>query len=244
MIVQQHAVDVAANNLANASTSGFRKGVVAFRAFPEGEMVRIERSGSGSPEKASLGRVPLSIVVSESVSVMSPGFISETGNPLECAIAGEGFFQVTDGQNNYYTRSGSFQLDSEGQITTPSGLALVGDGGPLVVGEASRLSITENGSVLADGQEIGRIALFEFENAPYMHQRGSNVFSLTEASGDPVQMNPEDVRLVPGAIEGSNVNVVEEMTRMLTASRAYEAVSKAFEAGSETGKKMIETFGR
>ena len=120
----------------------------------------------------------------------------------------------------------------------------MGDGGSLVVGEASRVSIGEDGLVFADDEEIGRIALFGFESPSYMYQRGSNLFAQTEASGEPLSINTEDIRLVPGSIEGSNVNVVEEMVRMLSASRAYEAVSKAFEAGSETGKKMIETFGR
>ncbi|GAB6280350.1 MAG: flagellar basal-body rod protein FlgF [Thermovirga sp.] len=244
MLVQQNAVDVAANNLSNANTSGFRKRVVACKSFPECEMVRIEKAGSSVSRKTSLGGIPLSVVVSECAAVMSHGDIRETGNPLECAISGEGFFQVTNGQDIFYTRSGDFTLDGEGHITTTSGFSLMGDGGPLIVGEETRLSITEDGTVLADGEEIGRIALFNFESPSYMHQIGSNLFAQTEASGVPLPINSDDTRLVPGYIEGSNVNVVEEMTRMLTASRAYEAVSKAFEAGSETGKKMIETFGR
>ncbi|HDQ93570.1 MAG TPA: flagellar hook basal-body protein [Synergistetes bacterium] len=244
MLVQQHAVDVAANNLANAGTSGFRKSVVSFKAFPDAGMVRQENDGSPAGHREGIGIVPLSVVVSESSPVMSPGEIRETGNPLECSIAGEGFFQVSDGNNNWFTRSGLFTLDSEGQLVTLGGLVLMGDGGPIPVGDGSSVSINEKGVVISDGEEVGRVPLFSFELPSRLRQIGSGLLAGTAASGPPVRIDPDMVSLVPGSVEGSNVNVVEEMVRMLAASRAYEAVSKSFEADSEAGRKMIETFGK
>ncbi len=244
MLVQQHAVDVAANNLANAGTSGFRKSTVSFKAFPDAGVARQENDGSSRGHREGIGNIPLSVVVSESSPVMSPGEIRETGNHLECSIKGEGFFQVSDGNNTWFTRSGLFTLDSEGQMVTHSGLVLMGDGGPIPVGDAAVVSINEKGVVISDGEEVGRVPLFSFEAPSRLRQVGSSLLAGTVASGAPVRIDPDQVSLVPGSVEGSNVNVVEEMVRMLAASRAYEAVSKSFEAGSEAGRKMIETFGK
>jgi flagellar basal-body rod protein FlgG len=120
----------------------------------------------------------------------------------------------------------------------------MGDGGPITVGDAAVVSIDENGTVVSDGKEVGRVPLFSFEFPSRLRQIGSGLLDGTGTSGPPVRVDSDMVSLVPGSVEGSNVNVVEEMVRMLAASRAYEAVAKSFEAGSEAGRKMIETFGK
>ncbi len=243
MLVQEKAVDVASNNLANANTSGFSKSLAVAKAFPEVKLFRNENPGSGDISEEIVGTVGLGVILSETAVNTEPGTIRETGNPLDCAIRGEGYFQVSDGKNNYYTRAGNLSLDSEGNLVTPSGMTIMGNGGPITPGEASTIEIRSDGSVLAEGTEIGKISLYRFTSPSYLMRRGSTLLSETGPSGPPEEIDEEDVDLLTGALEGSNVNIVEEMTRMIEASRAYEAASKAFESGSESARKMIEAFG-
>jgi len=243
MLVQEKAVDVASNNLANSNTSGFSKSRVIAKTFPEVELVKERRAQAPASKETSLGSTSLGVVLAETAVDNSPGVVRETGNPLDCAIQGEGFFQVSDGAEMFYTRSGNFKMDDQGQIVNSSGLVLAGENGPLVAGEAESVEIQEDGSVIADGEQIGMVPVFRFENPSFLHRRGSSILSETPSSGAPQLVPAGEARLIPEALEGSNVVVVEEMTRMIEANRAYEAASKAFEAGSEAGRKMIETFG-
>ncbi len=243
MLVQEKAVDVASNNLANASTSGFSKSLAVAKTFPEVQLFRKESNGSGGISEKTVDVAGLGVVLSETAVNTEPGTIVETGNPLDCAISGDGYFHVSDGHNNYYTRAGNFSLDSEGNLVTSTGMTIMGEGGPITPGEASAIEIGSDGSVLADGAEIGKISLYRFASPSYLMRRGSTLLSETSLSGSPEEVDGEDVNLFAGALEGSNVNIVEEMTRMIEASRAYEAASKAFECGSESARKMIETFG-
>lgn len=243
MLVQERAVDVASNNLANAGTSGFSKSLAVAKAFPQGELCRSESSLSEGLSEEEVGTVGLGVVLSETAVNFEPGVIRQTENPLDCAISGEGFFQVSDGENSYYTRSGAFSLDSEGNMVTPTGLTLMGEGSPITPGEASKVEIRSDGTVLADGAEIGRISIYRFRSPSNLLRRGSTVLSETADSGPAEQVDEEEVKLLSEALENSNVNIVEEMTRMIEANRAYEAASKAFASGSESARKMIETFG-
>lgn len=245
MLVQESALDVASNNLANAETSGFSKSLAVAKVYPEGELFLKEKSGSVPADSAgkTLGSAGLGVVLSETAVNTSPGVVRTTDNPLDCAIDGDGYFQVSDGRSYYYTRAGNFSLDSDGNIITSSGLLLQGEGGPITPGDATSIEIGSNGTVTADGEEIGRIAIYRFASPSYLLRRGNSLLSETDASGLPEQLGADEEKLLTGVLEGSNVNIVVEMTRMIEASRAYEAASKAFESGSESAREMIETFG-
>ncbi|MDN5319043.1 MAG: flagellar basal-body rod protein FlgF [Thermovirga sp.] len=241
MLVQQSKVDVASNNLANVNTTGFFKEILTQKALPAGELVREEKGSGGESAREVVGETNLGVVVAETAMDATPGVVKSTGNPLDCAIKGKGFFQLSDGQNLFYTRAGNFTLDSEGRIVTPSGLFLMGEGGPIEVGDAQEVTIREDGSVIADGEVVGVIALYDFERPSFLRRLGHSLFSATPDSGEAILQ--ESVSLAVGALEGSNVNVVEEMARLIEASRAYEAASKSFESENETAQKMVETFG-
>ncbi len=243
MRLQESVADVSANNLANSSTSGFSKSLALAKAAPQAEMVRTGKDPSGAVRKELIGDAALSVVLSETAVDFSPGAVQSTGNPLDCAIVGEGFFQVSDGKDLFYTREGRFSIDREGRLVSPSGLMLMGVEGPIAVGGATEVSIGEDGSVRADGRIVGRIGLFRFPAPGFLEREGSSRFRSTAASGQPIPVALAETRLLPGNIEGSNVNVVEEMARMITANRAYEASAKAFDADSEAGRGMIQAFG-
>jgi len=256
MIVQESMHDVVANNLANATTSGFRRRIPVNKSFPEVLMDRIEKVSEdgeiklvGPPFQLGLkgrfliGDLSLANVISETYMATEFGGLQTTDNPFDAAIIGEGYFAVQDGAGNtYYTRSGHFQKNDEGQLVTEDGMLVLGDGGPVEVGDASTFAITESGNVLADGAVVDMLQVVSFENPTYLLQVGRTSLAVTPHSGEPEPV--ENVRLEPGALEMSNVNVVEEMVRMVEAHRAYETASKALMTHDELTGKLITSYGR
>ncbi len=256
MIVQESMHDVVANNLANVGTSGFRRRIPVNKSFPEVLMDRIEKVSEdgeikfvgppfqlGLKGKFTIGDLSLANVFSETFMSTEMGALQTTDNPFDVAIVGEGYFAVQDGAGNtYYTRSGHFQKSAEGQLVTEDGMMVLGDGGPIEVGDASRFSITEDGNVMADGALVDMLQIVTFENPTYLRQVGRTSLSVTPHSGEPVPV--EEVRLQAGALEMSNVNVVEEMVRMVEAHRAYESASKVLMTHDELTGKLITSYGR
>ncbi|HPE65553.1 MAG TPA: flagellar hook-basal body protein [Synergistales bacterium] len=256
MIVQESMHDVVANNLANVNTSGFRRRIPVNKSFPEVLMDRIEKKSEdgeikliappfqlGLKGKFLIGDLSLANVISETYMTTESGAIQVTDNPFDAAIVGEGYFAVQDGAGNiYYTRSGHFQKNGEGQLVTEDGMLVLGDGGPIEVGDASRFAITENGNVIADGAVVDMFQVVTFENPTYLRQVGRTALAVTPQSGAPVPV--EAIRLEPGVLEMSNVNVVEEMVRMVEAHRAYESASKVLMTHDELTGKLISSYGR
>ncbi|MCL2009694.1 MAG: flagellar hook-basal body protein [Synergistaceae bacterium] len=256
MLVQETNLDVVTNNLANVDTAGFRRRVSANAEF-SALMNRIEKISEDGETKITtyppftmnwrgkqiIGGMALANVYSQSFMDTQPGIIKTTDNPLDVAINGPGFFAVQDeAGNTYYTRQGNFLVGADGNIVTLDGMTLQSDGGPIGVEEGTSVEILNNGQVLVDGELVGEIALFTFENPTYLQQVGRNCLIANEDSGEPVPV--DDVRLVPGTLESSNVSVVEEMVRMIEAHRAYEGASKALMTHDESTGRLIASFGR
>jgi flagellar basal-body rod protein FlgG len=256
MLVQETNLDVVTNNLANVDTVGFRRRISVNGEF-SALLNRIEKTSEDGETKIVtvppftmnwkgkqiIGGMALASIYSQSGMDTHPGVVRTTDAPFDAAIDGPGFFSVQDGAGNtYYTRQGNFLVGPEGTLVTLDGMELQGDGGPIAVEDAASAQILSDGQVLADGAPVGQIALFTFENPTYLQQVGKNSFSANEHSGDPVAA--EEIRLVPGALEMSNVSVVEEMARMNEAQRAYEGASKALMTHDEQTGKLITSFGR
>jgi flagellar basal-body rod protein FlgG len=256
MLVQETNLDVTANNLANVDTVGFRRRVSANAEF-SALMDRIEKvSEDGETKlitvppftmnwkgKQTLGGMALANIYSDSHMDTRPGVVRTTDAPLDAAIDGPGFFAVQDGDGNtYYTRQGNFQVGPDGTLVTLDGFTLQGDGGAIAVEDAASVKILNSGQVWADGAIVGQIPLFTFDNPTYLRQAGRNNLEANDDSGDPVAVG--DVRLLEGAIEMSNVSVVEEMVRMIEAQRAYEGASKALMTHDEQTGKLIASYGR
>ena len=193
--------------------------------------------------RRTIGTLALANVFSESAMDTAPGAVRVTENPLDLVIDGPGFFAVQDGAGNtFYTRQGNFALSDAGVIVTQEGMALQGDGGEIEVGGATRLVVSPDGQVYADGEVVGAIPLYTFERPTYLRQVGRNLLAPSDDSGPAAEA--EEVRLVGGALEMSNVGVVEEMVRMIEAQRAYEGASKALMAHDEQTGKLITAYGR
>jgi len=166
---------------------------------------------------------------------------ASTGRPLDLAIEGEGFFQLQRPDGGIaYTRDGSFTLSEQGQLVTAAGYALMP--GITIPQDASGIGISATGVVSIDGPtggapvELGRIELVRFLNPNGLLSIGENAYAETPASGQPMPGAPQDEgfgRLMQGALESSNVEIVQEMTDMIAAQRAYEINAKAIRAGEE-----------
>lgn len=242
MLAQQMNIDTIANNLANVNTTGFKKSRVNFQDLlyetitPAGtETV----AGTTIPEGIQVGHGvrPASIA-----KIMTPGNMVQTGNPLDLAIEGDGFFQIEmpDG-STAYTRDGAFKVNQEGIVMTADGYPLTPaitvptDYEQIAVGADGTVSVRIPGT--STPQNIGTLQLVRFANAAGLDARlGRNLLLETEASGPPTEGQPglEGIGLIEqGFLENSNVQVVEEIIQMIIAQRAYEASSKVIQTSDE-----------
>jgi len=202
-------MDAISNNLANLNTSGFKSESMIFKE-------QVESTGKNQV---------ISLVHDVAYfRDMSEGPLTNTNNPLDMAIRGDGYFAVETGEGQRYTRHGVFQLNNQGQLVTSQGNPLLGAGGaPITVPpNASNIIVARDGTISADALEIGRIEVFTFENPAALSKIGN---SLYEAKGQEPQAT-RDSDVVQGMVEGSNVNGVAEMTRMIDTVRGYQAASK------------------
>jgi flagellar basal-body rod protein FlgG len=235
MNAQQLSVDVCANNLANANTTGFKKSRNNFQdlMYQTLQIPGADAPGGGqvpSGIQIGMGTRPVSVQ-----KVFTQGDFEQTGNELDMAIEGNGFFKVISGEEELYTRSGNFTKDSAGFITTSSGERLQPE--ISVPEETTQITIQSNGHLTAYGN--GNVALMEaditthsFMNPSGLYAVGRNLLRPTVASGEAVEGTPGTEgygTIASGSLEMSNVSVVEEMVALIVGQRAYEANSKALQ---------------
>jgi flagellar basal-body rod protein FlgG len=232
---QQTRISVISNNLANVNTAGFKQ---SRGVFEDLMYQNVRQVGGQSTQNTQL---PTGLMLGSGVSlvatekVFTQGNISQTGNPLDMAIQGRGFFQVQMPDGSVaYTRDGSFHLDSQGQVVTSNGYPL----SPAITVPSGATSITigNDGTVSAQLQgspsptQIGTVQLADFVNPAGLEPRGENLYLESASSGAPQTGTPGLTGLgsiSQGSVETSNVNVVEELVNMIEAQRAYEMNSKA-----------------
>lgn len=250
MLAQQRRTEVISNNLANINTTGFKKSRAHFEDLlyqtVEGQAVVAAPEAGVTPE-IQVGRgVRLSAVQ----RLQSQGPIEQTDRSLDLAIEGEGYFQVQmPGGEIRYTRDGSFTISDQGTIVTQGGYTVVP--GVRLPADAQDVSISKSGIVTVntpnstDAIEVGRLEVARFANTAGLSAQGENLFAQTVASGEPITGYPgEDGmgRLLQGALEGSNVEIVQEMVDMITSMRAYELNSKSIknsESMMEIASNMV-----
>jgi len=215
-----------ANNIANSSTTGFRRTDVVFTehidATPQGESVSMAVARGGSID-------------------LTQGAISYTGGTYDLAIEGDGFFRLQTPQGERLTRSGAFGPDATGNLATPAGHSVLDAGGAPVriPADAGTIVISADGTVTADGQPVGQIGLVRPEETLTLKSEPGPMFS-TQAELLPVQ----DARIRQGHLEASNVNAVIEITRMIEVQRAYELGQAFLERESDRRSKLVDTLTR
>jgi flagellar basal-body rod protein FlgG len=241
MEAQQLNIDVIANNLANVSTTGFKKSRADFQDLLYQTLKEPGGLATGTTNVPTGIQVGLGVKPAAVQRVHLQGDFDQTTNPLDVAIEGDGFFQVTlpDG-NTAYSRSGAFKLDSTGSVVTSEGDPITPQ--ITIPNGAESISIGNDGtvSVVLPGQtapsQVGQIQTVRFANPAGLRSEGRNLFRETGTSGTPALGTPGQDglgQLSQGFLEGSNVSVVEELVAMISGQRAYEINSRAITAADE-----------
>jgi flagellar basal-body rod protein FlgG len=238
MEAQQLNLNTIANNLANVNTPGFKRSKIEFQDLLY-QKPRAAGSDTGGGNLVPTGiEVGNGSRVASTAKVFTQGQLTSTGEKLDVAIQGDGFFEVqrSDGTIGY-TRDGSFKLNAQGQVVTTDGLPVLS--GFQAVPSGAEITIAEDGQVTvatSSGSESYRLTLTRFANPAGLRSLGGNLYEETAASGTPEIGSPGEAgfgRAIQGYIETSNVNIVEEMVNLIIAQRAYEINSKSIQTSDE-----------
>lgn len=241
MYAQELYIDMIANNLANVNTTAYKKTRIEFQDLLY-ETLRMSGDantpGDNPPVDIQVGHGARTISIQKS---FGQGAVTLTNNTLDCAIMGDGFFQIAQNDGSVaYTRDGSFKMSSDGKIVTANGYSLEPE--IIVPADATELIISQDGKVSAmitgqvEPEELGQIELARFINPAGLANVGQNLYRETVNSGQPIIGIPSEDGYGPLAqsnLEGSNVEVIEEMVNMIAAQRAYEINSKAIKTADE-----------
>ncbi|MEZ5626858.1 flagellar basal-body rod protein FlgG [Denitromonas sp.] len=238
---QQTQLDVISNNLANVSTTGFKRSRAVFEDLL---YQTLRQPGAQSTQQTQISsglQIGTGVRPVATERIHTQGNLQQTGNGLDVAIQGEGFFQIQlpDG-TTAYTRDGSFQLDNQGQIVTASGyplspaIILPADTLSMTIGKDGTVSVQQSGQVAPT--QVGTIQLATFVNPGGLQSAGENLFLETASSGTPTPNTPGSNGagvLNQNYVETSNVNVAEELVQMITTQRAYELNSRAIQTSDQ-----------
>jgi flagellar basal-body rod protein FlgF len=228
--VLQQRMDTTANNLANMTTAGFKAEALVMRDL--------------SQKPATAADLPQDIDFVDAWMLQrdfSTGPMEQTGNPLDMAIEGEGFFVVQTAQGEMYTRDGRFGLNEAGEVVTRAGDVVMGSGGPIQVDPSGGpLSISREGSISQDGAQIGTFRTVAFDTPGGLEKVGDNLWKAT----DEQPRAPQNSHVAAGFVEGSNVNAVSELTEMIEVSRAYTMISSMITKQDELRGASIEKLSR
>lgn len=238
MEAQQLNLNTIANNLANVNTPGFKRSKIEFQDLLY-QKPRASGADSGGGNLVPTGiEVGNGSRVAATSKVFTQGQLTNTGEKLDIAIQGDGFFEVQRADGTIgYTRDGSFKLNAQGQVVTVDGLPILSGFQQIPAG--AEVTVAEDGNVTvttSNGSSTFRLTLTRFANPAGLRSLGGNLYEETAASGTPETGAPGEAgfgRTIQGYIEASNVNIVEEMVNLIIAQRAYEINSKSVQSSDE-----------
>jgi flagellar basal-body rod protein FlgF len=230
---EETRMDIISNNLANSTSIGFKKDRISFQQL-------MDQSGSSAPAPVpKKGLTPDPFLVNINVD-MTEGDIQTTGNKLDLAITGDGFFKISTPDGIRYTRKGNFNLDPTGILITQDGYPVMGKSGTINL-SGSSIAIGDQGTITVDGTQIDQLDLVTFKDTKNMVKEDKGLFS--SGSDDPEVAISGDTTVKQGYVELSNVNVAEEMVNMIHSMRAFESYQKAIKAIDELNGKAINEVG-
>lgn len=230
-MVLRRELDVIANNVANMNTVGFRREALALEAY---EMPVARANTFRRPD-----RIETFVADWMSATDYAAGEIVQTGNPLDVALEGDGFLVVETPAGERYTRAGNLTLDATGTLVTPDGDPVLGEGGRIVfAAEEGDIAIGRDGTIATSAGAKGRLRLVRFDDPRTLQHAGENLFAGANPLPAPA------TRVMQGAIENSNVNGIEEMTRLVEVTRAYEQVARMVEDQDDLRSRAIQRLGQ
>ena len=227
-IAMEERLAVISNNLANFNAAGFKKDRVVFEGFQK----VLDASGLAAGQYRA---VPVDVVVGGQYIDTTQGPFRDTGNPLDVAIVGEGFFVVNTDDGPRYTRAGTFQISPEGLLVTPQGHPVQGEGGDIAVG-GGRVTIDSRGAVMVDGEEVDVLQVVAIDGEALVRE-GSTLFSVRQGYAPGVVDAPV---IRQGCIEAANVDPILETVGLITTQRTYEAFQKVIKSVSDSYTKSMQ----
>lgn len=245
MINLLSANDNIANNLANINTPGFKQGITLFKNFAPLLIKKISAEGDPNAKSGlNIGSLNPGCTLSSIVTDFTQGEVKKTDNNYDLAIYGNGFFEVeTPDGKKMYTRDGSFQRSAEGYLTTRDGNKLVGkDNKPIKLAEnALDFMIKADGTVMVNNQPVNKVKVVEFENKYGLMKRGNNLF---EDIGMAQPKLTSSSRIIQGALEASNANVIKTMVNSIDGMRTYETLARIVDNVGKNLEKTANQLGK
>jgi flagellar basal-body rod protein FlgF len=260
MRARQRQLEVIANNLANASTTGFKADHLHFRSIEAAELgtshavsqINISAASNDAPaaNQSALDADPARAglenrglgVVTGGLTDYSPGVIQQTGRPLDVALGGEGFLVVQTPRGERYTRAGALAVDNTGQLVTQQGDLVVGQGGPITL-PRGEVAIGEDGTISVEGRAAGRLKIVRFTDPRAMLlKEGHSLFAAREGA-QPLEAT--QTRVMQGTLEISNVNSVSELAAMMQTAREFDSLQRSITLQmNDLGRKVANEIGR
>ena len=241
LTVQQKRLDVVSNNLANATTTGYKKEGLTTQSFKDVYGIKVKDETVGYINQ-NIGTLNLGAKIGESFRSWDQGSLRNTDSDYDFALSGQGFFSISftnkaGETSTLYTRDGSFQMNQEGYLVTKDGDYVLGEGGnPIQLPtDVSQLTVDSTGGIYADGQYVDTFGIVDFEDYNYIEAYGENLYRAVDGA----VTTDSTAAVNQGYIEASNINVVTEMVDMINISREYESNQKIVNAIDEMLGKMV-----
>ncbi len=267
MIAQEARMNTVSNNLANVDKTAYKKDSAIFKAFPDMVIRRINESGLGITPAGSydtmpyVGKLGTGVELNEVFTDFAQGSLQRTENNFDLALEGKGFFTVLTETGEKYTRDGSFTINQDGVLMTHNGNPVLGENGIIVV-QKNNFIVNERGEVLINSElprdprnpvsinsnqweepvVLDRLKIVDFEYPREIKKVGDSMYKETEYSGPPLP--PDNVKVIQGFLEKSNVNIIREMVDMIEVQRSFEANQKTISTHDQTLGKLINEVGR
>lgn len=245
----EHRMNMISNNLANVNTVGYKADAVAFKDtmihFAHDfirEPLENMRSKPLFPESQLRARTRLAVQETD----FSQGSMQYTGNPLDIAITGDGFFRIETPNGEFLSRNGSFCQNSGGTLVTKQGWPVLGAGGPIQIPEGTRnIHMDSSGRIFADGAEVGTLDITSVDRLTGLEKVGANLYRLREGStAAPLDPRANGTLVNQGYLETANVNAVTEMVNMIEVQRSFEAHQKIMQSSDAVDREAISRVGR
>ncbi|HOQ63825.1 MAG TPA: flagellar basal-body rod protein FlgF [Clostridia bacterium] len=231
-IAAMKRLDIISNNLANVNTPGFKKDKMLFES-----MLNSNAYGPTVPN----GSTADPILQKDSVYIdYSHGSVTQTGNVLDLAIDGDGFFIVNTPEGPAYTRQGNFRIAADGTLVTSDGHPVMGDGGPLIL-QGGIVDVNSEGMVKVDGSPVGTLSVVDFPKPYRMTKIGSALFRPSDAQ---MQPKPKEFSVRQGHLESSNVDAITEMVQMIETSRYFDSCQRVIRGFDDMAAKAVGELGK
>lgn len=243
---QELRLEVISNNLANMSTVGYKRDIPVFRTILNSAQDNLQTAPPAALPVSSLENLILmrnrsSYVLLDNITTdFKQGVFKETGNSLDVAINGDGFFAVETPQGTRYTRQGNFTLDSSSRLVTEEGHPVLSNGEQEIIIEGTKIEISDDGEISVDGKTAGRVGVTDFPKPYLLTKVGNSLFSSSEDG-----FEAKEYGVKQGFLELSNINVIGEMVNMIDSLRSFESYQKLIKMSMEVvTSKAANEIGR